>query len=96
MNTEYTLSPDAEADLYRIWLFGVSKFGEAQADKYFFNFFNHFDRIANNPYQFRSVDHIRKGYRVCICGVDAIYYKVNKNTVEIMAIIGSQDINDIL
>lgn len=30
----YKLTPDAEADLHRIWLRGVREYGEAQADKY--------------------------------------------------------------
>ena len=42
----YKLSPDAEADLYRIWLRGVRVHGEAQADKYYAAFFERFEQIA--------------------------------------------------
>lgn len=35
----YKLSPQAEEDLYHIWLYGVHRFGEAQVDKYYFAFF---------------------------------------------------------
>jgi len=38
----------------------------------------------------------KKGYRRCVCGVDSIYYRIENGTVEIMAIIGRQDLNSIL
>ncbi len=68
----------------------------SQADKYFDSFFEQFEIIAQQPFSFKSVDHIRKGYRRCVCGVDNIYFRVNENVVEIMAIVGRQDLNGIL
>ena len=65
-----------------------------QADDYFESFFKCFDLIAERPFSFESVDYIKVGYRCCVCGVDSIYFKVNKNIVEIMAIIGRQDIDN--
>ena len=88
----YRLSENAKNDLIRIHQFGVYKFGEAQADKYFFAFFEQFKVIQNNPYLFPNVDYIKNGYRRSICGVDSIYYRINDKVVEIMAIIGRQDI----
>ena len=93
---KYRLSNTAKEDLIRIHHFGIKKFGEAQADKYFEDFFEHFEIIASNPYQFEAVDFIKKGYRRCPCGSDSIYYKISKDTVDIMAIVGKQDIDDIL
>lgn len=93
---KYRLSNTAKEDLIRIHHFGIKKFGEAQADKYFEDFFEYFEIIALNPYQFEAVDFIKKGYRRCPCGSDSIYYKISKDTVDIMAIIGKQDIDDIL
>lgn len=78
-------------DLIRIHHFGVEKFGVKQADKYFNEFFNYFDRIASNPFAFETVDHIREGYRRCPCGSDTIYYRIVHDKVEIMSIIGQQD-----
>ena len=60
-----------------------------QADKYF-------DIIAESPYSFESVEFIKEGYRRCVCGSDSIYFKVNDNLVEIMAIVGKQDLKNIL
>lgn len=64
-----------------------------QADKYFDSFFEAFDNIAQRPFSFESVDHIKKGYRRCVYGADSIYFNINGNIVEIMAIIGKQDLN---
>lgn len=58
----YKLSPDAEDDLYRIWVYGAKKFGIIQADKYYNAFFHQFDLIAKDPFLFPSVDHIKSGY----------------------------------
>ena len=93
---KYLLSNAAKEDLIRIHHYGVERFGIAQADKYFEAFFQCFDIIAQRPFSFQSVDHIKKGYRRCVCGSDTIYYRLNANTVEIMAIIGHQDLKSIL
>jgi toxin ParE1/3/4 len=92
----YKLSNVAKEDLIRIYLYGFKKFGMLQADRYFDSFFEYFDIIAQQPFSFESVDFIKTGYRRCACGSDSIYYKVNNDTVEIMAIIGRQDLNSIL
>ena len=86
----YKLTPDAEADLYRIWLRGVREYGEAQADKYYY-FIERFEQLAEQPYLYQAVNHIRAGYRHSVCGVDTIYYRVEGDTVEIMNILGQQD-----
>ncbi|MBI1185672.1 type II toxin-antitoxin system RelE/ParE family toxin [bacterium] len=93
---KYKLSNLAKEDLIRIHHYGVKKFGIAQADKYFDAFFDYFDIIAQRPFSFESVDYLKKGYRRCVCGVDSIYYRIENETVEIMAIIGRQDLNNIL
>ena len=92
----YKISNDAKEDLIRIHQFGVKKFGEVQADKYFHSFFEYFEIISQNPYSFESVDFIKPGYRRCVCGSDSIYYKINNDLIETMAIVGKQDFNNIL
>lgn len=93
---KYKLSNEAKNDLIRIHQYGVKKFGMTQADKYFHSFFNSFDNIAQRPFSFESVDFIKPGYRRCVSGSDSIYFKINENTVEIISIIGRQDLNNIL
>jgi toxin ParE1/3/4 len=92
----YRLSNEAKEDLIRIHHYGVKKFGITQADKYFDSFFEYFDIIAQRPFYFESVDYIKEGYRRCVCGADSIYYRINKEIVKIMAIIGRQDLKNIL
>lgn len=92
----YILSVEAKADLIRIHQFGTSKFGMAQADKYFNSIFQHFDLIAQRPFSFEPVDFIKVGYKRCVCGADSIYFKVNGDIVEIIAIVGRQDLRNIL
>ncbi len=92
----YRLSNEAKEDLIRIHHYGVEKFGETQADKYFDTFFEYFDIIAQRPFSFELVDYIKPGYRRCVCGSDSVFYRLNNGVVEIMAIIGRQDLNAIL
>ena len=93
---EYRLSNTAREDLIRIHHFGVEKFGIIQADKYFNTFFDYFEIVAQRPFSFESVDYIKEGYRRCPCGSETIYYRINDNIVEIMAIVGMQDLKDLL
>ncbi|WP_203296749.1 type II toxin-antitoxin system RelE/ParE family toxin [Luteirhabdus pelagi] len=93
---KYRLSNEAKEDLIRIHQYGTKRFGMDQADKYFESFFEYFDIIAERPYSFESVEFIKKGYRRCVCGFDSIFYRVNDDLVEIMAIVGRQDLNNIL
>jgi len=90
----YRINEDAKADLQRIYRRGVLEFGEEQADRYFDALFERFDELAVQPYQYQAVDEIRSGYRRSVCGVDSIYYRIVGNTVEIMRILGQQDIDD--
>jgi toxin ParE1/3/4 len=71
---DYRLSEEAKEDLIRIYRYGVNRFGMSQADRYFENFFECFEMIAERPYSFESVNHIKVGYQRCGCGVDSIYF----------------------
>jgi toxin ParE1/3/4 len=93
---KYRLSNEAKADLIRIHQYGVDRFGMAQADKYFDTFFEYFEIISQRPFSFESADYLKEGYRRCVCGSDSIYYKINEDFVEIMAIVGRQDLSNIL
>lgn len=91
----YRLSDAAKEYLIRIHHYGVKQFGMAQADRYFNTFFEYFEIISQQPYSFESVDFIKKGYRRCVCGSDSIFYRINNDVVEIMAIVGRQDLKNI-
>jgi toxin ParE1/3/4 len=93
---EYRLSNVAKDDLIRIHRYGTERFGAQQADKYFDAFFDCFEMIARRPFSFEAVDYLKTGYRRCVCGVDSIYFRVIEEVVEIMAIVGRQDLDNII
>ena len=88
---EYRLTEEAKEDLRRIYEYGYKEFGENIADEYFHSFFEAFIKISESPLIYQSVDNIRLGYRRCPHRLDVIYYRINHDTIEIMAIIGGQD-----
>jgi toxin ParE1/3/4 len=92
----YKLTEFAKEDLRRIYRYGVINFGEKQADLYFDLLFERFKEIAQNPLKYQSVDYIRKGYRRSVCGVDNIFYRIIDGNVDIVSIIGQQDIGGLL
>lgn len=93
---DYKLSNLAKEDLIRIHQYGIIRFGMKQADRYFDSFFRCFDQIAQNPFSFEFVNYTKEDYRRCVCGVDSIYYRIRDSEVEIMTIIGKQDLENIL
>ncbi|WP_070138191.1 type II toxin-antitoxin system RelE/ParE family toxin [Crocinitomix algicola] len=92
---KYLLSESAKEDLIRIHQYGTKKFGVKQADKYFNDFFDCFDSIAKNPFAFESVDYIRKGYRRCVFGVDSVFFRLENEVVQIIVIVGRQDLDEL-
>lgn len=88
----YKLSDAAEDDLIDIHQYGTRQWGPGQADRYFWQLIAHFDTLAAEPLLYTAVDHIRPGYRRSVCGKHSIYYRVNGEIVEIMAIIRMQEI----
>ncbi len=92
----YQLSSDAEDDLKRIYDYGLKTFGEKQADLYLDQLLDCFDTIADSPFSFVLVDNIYPGLRRCVCGVDSIFFRIGKDLIEIVAIIGRQELNQAL
>lgn len=87
----YKLNIQAEEDLTRIFEYGIGQFGLKQAEKYYEMFFECFYKIALNPFLFPNASHYKIGYRYCVCSADTIFYKINADEIEIMAIIGRQN-----
>lgn len=92
--SNYRISRQAKLDLQRIYQYGFDQFGEEQADRYFWGFFECFEKIAEQPEHYPTVDYIRIGYRRCVFKADTIYFRVLSSQVEIMAIIGGQDVDE--
>jgi len=49
---------------------------------------------GGQPLAYPAVDEIRVGFRRSVCGAASIYDRVAGDTVEVMAIIGQQDLDD--
>ncbi|MCP5443269.1 MAG: type II toxin-antitoxin system RelE/ParE family toxin [Chromatiaceae bacterium] len=90
----YRLTKNAKEDLKRIYRGGLLQFGKAQADKYLDAFFERFEQIAQQPLLYQTIDDVREGYRRSVCRVESIYSRIDGESVEIMAIIGQQDLDD--
>ncbi len=91
----YRLNDAAKDDIKRIYRRGVMAFGEAQADRYYAALFDRFDILAQRPYLYPAVDHIRDSYRRSVCGADSIYYRLVDGGVEIMRVLGRQDLAEL-
>lgn len=63
-----------------------------QADLYYDELLDHFDVLCENPKLFRAVDELREGYRRSVCNKHSIYYRINDDAVEIMAVLKRQDV----
>lgn len=90
----YKLSEEAKDDLRSIYFYGLEEFGEQSADEYFHSFFEKFEDIVENSLSYQSVEHFRPGYRRCTHRSDTIYYRINAQFIEIMAILGNQDTDE--
>jgi toxin ParE1/3/4 len=90
----YRLSPNAKDDLERIWFYGFEHWGVTEADRYIEAFYQRFAELAEQPLLYRAVDDIREGYRRSVCGRDSIYYRIDGEDVEIMAVIGQQELDE--
>lgn len=87
----YSLSFAAEEDIRRLYRFGIETFGLSQADQYYDELFERFERIAASPRLYSAVDHIRPGYRRSVYGVHSIYYVIEEDGVRIMRLLSRED-----
>ncbi|WP_181406647.1 type II toxin-antitoxin system RelE/ParE family toxin [Alteromonas mediterranea] len=85
------LTNEADRDLNNLYLEGFEKWGEAQADKYYFALLEHFELLCENPYLFQAIDDIRLGYRRSVCQKHSIFYRVVNATIEIAALVKYED-----
>jgi len=88
----YNLSGDAKADLRSIFKFGVQQFGEAQADKHYWEIMEQLKFIAEFPESFPKIIIRGRFYHLCAALPETIYYHVDEeNMVQIDRILGRQN-----
>lgn len=88
----YSLTREAESDLDQIYAYGILNYGLKQAREYLRGIESRFNEIADNPYQWQAVDHIRLGVRRSVYKSISIYYRTRGDDVLILAVIGQQDV----
>lgn len=90
--SEFRLSEAAKEDLLGIALYGDEHFGIDQSNRYRDRLKHRFLVLAKQPALYPTVDHIRPGYRRSVCGVHSIYYRIEDRGIEIIRVLGRQDI----
>ena len=92
----YKLTKKADADLQRLYEWGLDNHGLEKANSYFDRIVERFQRISEAPLMWQGVEHIRQGYRRSVFGVHSIYYHILENgDVEIARILRSEDIQQL-
>ena len=83
----YVISKKAISDLEEIWIYTVEKWSVEQADRYYSLIFDEIDFICKNVSMGKPMDHVRKGYRASKVKSHLIFYRVIKESVEIIRIL---------
>lgn len=92
MRANYELSESAKADLRVIYIYGVRTFGVERADAYYNDLFDCFELIAGQALMHQIAAKTDIEYRRAVCGGEQIYYRITDDGVEIMRVLGRQDI----
>ena len=80
-------SPAAERDLIDIWLYTAERWDERQADLYLDQIAAALDRLRERPEIGTDSSDVRPGYRRLAVGSHRIYYRVSKQTVEVIRVL---------
>ena len=93
---KYKLTNAAQADLDRLFVYGVSNFGLERAESYSAGLIEHFELVAGSPNMYPAVDQVRDGYRRSVYGVNSVYYRVTLSDIEIIRVLGREDVDTAL
>ena len=88
----YKLTKAADSDFENIFVYGIDTFGLDQALKYQEGMMRRFGKLAEQPNLYPAVDHIRHGYRRSVYGSHTIYFRVERQGVIVVRILGRQDL----
>lgn len=84
---EYRLSPAAESDLERIWLYTRAQWGNEQSHRYIDHLINTFAALADAPQSATACDHIRAGYRCRRVERHMIYFRMESYGIAIIRVL---------
>jgi len=83
----YIISKKAIADLDGIWSHTVKNWSVDQANRYYDLIFEEINYICTQPLSGKSIDDVRKGYRVSKVKSHLIFYKVVNEVVQVIRIL---------
>jgi len=87
----YNLTRAAATDFENIFEYGLDTFGLKQALAYQNGLKRRFEALADHPKHYPSVEHIRTGYRRGVYKTHSIYYRIQKDSVLIVRVLGQQN-----
>jgi len=87
----YYLTQAADADLERMYEWGIDRFGVKVADEYYDGLIARLTQIANTPQLWQEVDHIRAGYGRSVYVAHSIYFRVEASGVLIVRVLGREN-----
>ena len=86
-DSRYKLSPLAEADLLSIFLQGIENWGATQAESYALQITETFQLLSESPAMGREREDIYPNARSYLVGSHIIFYKHNKDVIEIARVL---------
>jgi toxin ParE1/3/4 len=88
----FLVNHKADQDLLSIALYGIENYGIKSSRAYRKRLVQKFEYISEHPELYPKVNHIRPGYGRCVFGSHSIYFRIHGNSIEIMRVLGRQDI----
>ena len=83
----FVMAKKAVSDLEEIWLYTVEKWSAEQADRYYNLIFDEINYICRNINAGKSMEHVRQGYRASKVKSHLIFYRILKDTIEVIRIL---------
>jgi toxin ParE1/3/4 len=84
----YVISKKAVSDIEEIWLYTLRKWSLKQADRYYNLIFEEIEYICKNADAVKSMEHIRKEYRVSKIKSHLIFYRISsENIIEVIRVL---------
>ncbi len=87
----YKLTNAADKDFENIFNFGIDTFGLTQSINYQLGMVKKFEKLAEQPKHYQSVDHICSGYCRSVYHSHSIFYTIETTSILIVRILGQQD-----
>jgi len=84
---KYKLRQTARNDLKDIGRYTLKNHGQTQRDKYLTGLSERFELLGENPYFGRPCNDIKTGYYCSDYNKHAIFYLIQKNYVDILAVL---------